>query len=87
MIVEMANKNNIGVFTGRYYTFSMIGQTVTPVLVGLIMSFNDVGLKLLYVYSLVTMIIAAAVFFFVQERATKKSEAKKGFAAFSDPDE
>ena len=33
MIVEMANKNNIGVFTGRYYTFSMIGQNVTPVLV------------------------------------------------------
>ena len=87
MIVEMANKNNIGVFTGRYYTFSMIGQTVTPVLVGLIMSFNDAGLKLLYVYSLVTMIIAAVVFFFVQERATKKSEAKKGFAAFSNPDE
>ena len=87
MIVEMANKNNIGVFTGRYYTFSMIGQTVTPVLVGLIMSFNDAGLKLLYVYSLVTMIIAAVVFFFVQERATKKREAKKGFAAFSDPDE
>ena len=87
MIVEMANKNNIGVFTGRYYTFSMIGQTVTPVLVGLIMSFNDAGLKLLYVYSLVTMIIAAAVFFFVQERATKKREEKKGFAAFSNPDE
>lgn len=87
MIVEMANKNNIGVFTGRYYTFSMIGQTVTPVLVGLIMSFNDAGLKLLYVYSLVTMIIAAVVFFFVQERATKKREEKKGFAAFSNPDE
>lgn len=87
MIVEMANKNNIGVFTGRYYTFSMIGQTVTPVLVGLIMSLNDAGLKLLYVYSLVTMIIAAAVFFFVQERATKKREEKKGFAAFSNPDE
>ena len=87
MIVEMANKNNIGVFTGRYYTFSMIGQTVTPVLVGLIMSFNDAGLKLLYVYSLVTMIIAAVIFFFVQERATKKREEKKGFAAFSNPDE
>ena len=68
MIVEMANKNNVGEFTGKYYTFSMIGQTVTPILVGLIMSFNDSGLRVLYIYSLITMIIAAIIFFFVKEK-------------------
>ena len=86
MIVEMANKNNVGEFTGKYYTFSMIGQTVTPILVGLIMSFNDSGLRVLYIYSLITMIIAAVIFFFVKEKKVAVKEAKKGFEVFSDPE-
>ena len=86
MIVEMANKNNVGEFTGKYYTFSMIGQTVTPILVGLIMSFNDSGLRVLYIYSLITMIIAAIIFFFVKEKKVAIKEAKKGFEVFSDPE-
>ena len=86
MIVEMANKNNVGEFTGKYYTFSMIGQTVTPILVGLIMSFNDSGLRVLYIYSLITMIIAAIIFFFVKEKKVAVKDAKKGFEVFSDPE-
>ena len=86
MIVEMANKNNVGEFTGKYYTFSMIGQTVTPILVGLIMSFNDSGLRVLYIYSLITMIIAAIIFFFVKEKKVAIKDAKKGFEVFSDPE-
>ena len=79
MIVEMANKKNVGKFTGYYYTASMIAQTATPILVGLIMSFNDAGLRLLYVYSLITMVIALLVFFFVVEkRDLKKKNEKKG---------
>lgn len=78
MIVEMSNKKNVGKFTGYYYTASMIAQTATPILVGLIMSFNDAGLRLLYVYSLITMLVALAVFFFVVERRdlNKKLEKK-----------
>ena len=57
----------------------MIAQTATPILVGLIMSFNDAGLRLLYVYSLITMVIALLVFFFVVEkRDLKKKNEKKG---------
>ena len=79
MIVEMANKKNVGKFTGYYYTASMIAQTATPILVGLIMSFNDAGLRLLYVYSLITMVIALLVFLFVVEkRDLKKKNEKKG---------
>ena len=81
MIVEMSNKNNIGKFTGYYYTASMIAQTATPILVGLIMSFNTAGLRLLYLYSFITMIIALIIFFFViekrdlnkQKQSTKKN--------------
>ena len=88
MIVEMANKKNVGAFTGKYYTFSMIGQTVTPVLVGLIMSFTESGIKVLYIYSLITMIIALVIFSFVKEkRDLIKKEKVKGFAALSNPDD
>jgi MFS family permease len=79
MIVEMANKSNVGKFTGYYYTASMIAQTATPILVGLIMSFNDAGLKLLYLYSLITMLLATLVFMFVVERRDlNKKKEKKG---------
>ena len=79
MIVEMANKSNVGKFTGYYYTASMIAQTATPILVGLIMSFNTAGLRLLYVYALATMILATLVFIFVVEKREfiKKQNNKK----------
>ena len=80
MIVEMSNKNNIGKFTGYYYTASMIAQTATPILVGLIMSFNTAGLRLLYLYSTITMIIALLIFFFVIEKRDlnkQKANTKK----------
>lgn len=77
MIVEMSNKNNIGKFTGYYYTASMIAQTATPILVGLIMSFNTAGLRLLYVYSFATMIIALLVFLFVIEKRDYNRQKEK----------
>lgn len=77
MIVEMANKNNIGKFTGYYYTASMIAQTATPILVGLIMSFNTAGLRLLYLYSFITMVIALLIFIFVIEKRQIKKQVKE----------
>lgn len=77
MIVEMANKNNIGKFTGYYYSASMIAQTLTPILIGIIMSLNDSGLRLLYVYSAFMMILATIVFLFVKERKSSKEIRKE----------
>lgn len=80
MIVEMSNKTNVGKFTGYYYTASMVAQTITPILIGLIMSFNTTGLKLLYVYSAALMIVAFIVFLFAKERRDlKKKDEKKNF--------
>lgn len=78
MIVEMSNKHNVGKFTGYYYTASMIAQTLTPIVVGLIMSFNSTGLKLLYVYAAIMMVIALVIFIFSKEKRdiTKKEEKK-----------
>jgi MFS family permease len=89
MIVEMANKKNVGKFTGFYYTASMIAQTATPILVGLIMSFNQAGLRLLYLYSLVTMILALFVFIFVIERRdlNKKQQKKSLLENLGDIDD
>ena len=90
MIVEMANRNNIGKFTGYYYTSSMIAQTATPIIVGLIMSFNDAGLRLLYLYSFITMTIALVVFSFVIEKRdlhkNKPSEKKNLLESLGDLD-
>ena len=89
MIVEMANKNNVGKFTGYYYTASMVAQTSTPILVGLIMSFNTNGLKLLYVYAAIMMLIALIVFFFAKERRDikRKQEKKKFLEKIGDIDD
>ena len=89
MIVEMANKKNVGKFTGYYYTASMVAQTSTPILVGLIMSFNTNGLKLLYVYAAIMMLIALIVFFFAKERRDikRKQEKKKFLEKIGDIDD
>lgn len=77
MIVEMASQKNIGKFTGFYYTSSMIAQTATPILVGLIMSFNTNGLKILYVYAAVLMAISLFIFIFSKERKNNKNDNTK----------
>ena len=87
MMVEMATGKNTGKFTGYYYTFSMLAQSITPVLVGLWMSFNKSGLKLLYVYAAITMIIALVIFSFFKENKKNVVVNKKGFEALDVDDD
>lgn len=77
MIVEMATSNNVGRYTGYYYAGSMLAQTATPILIGLIMSFNDAGLKALYIYSSICMFIALFVFYFIKENKEMKEKLKQ----------
>lgn len=80
MIVEMANKENVGRFTGLYYTFSMAAQTATPILVGIIMSLKSTGLRILYIYSFVLTVIAIIVFsLFKESHKHQPAKIKKGF--------
>ncbi len=81
MMVEMSSQKTIGKFTGYYYTTSMIAQTVTPILVGLIMYFSDASLKLLYVYSGILMLCAFVVMFFFKENKNNRKSIKKGLDA------
>ena len=72
MMVEMASGKNIGKFTGYYYGASMLAQSITPILVGLIMTNNNVGLKALYVYACVFMALALITFTFIKENRKAK---------------
>lgn len=84
MMVELASGKNIGKYTGVYYTFSMVAQTLTPIVAGLWMQlgFGVTGLKALFVYSLVMICIAGIIMIFFKEKKTNKIEkAKRGFEA------
>ena len=76
MMVEMASGKNIGKFTGYYYGASMLAQSITPILVGLIMSNSHVGLKALYVYACVFMLVALVSFMFIKENKEARLKAK-----------
>lgn len=82
MMVEMSTSKTIGKFTGYYYTISMLAQTVTPILIGLIMNQSTLSLRLLYIYSLVLMLLAFIIMIFYKENWTKQIvKSKKGFDA------
>lgn len=56
MVVAMANGNDVGKFTGTYYTFSMAAQIATPILSGYLL--EHVSYKTLFPYALVFAILA-----------------------------
>ena len=81
MMVEMSSRNNIGKYTGYYYTISMVAQTITPILVGIIMYKSESSLKLLYIYSAILMILAFLSMLFFKEKKHQKILSKKGLDA------
>ncbi|MCR5799780.1 MAG: MFS transporter [Lachnospiraceae bacterium] len=56
MVVDIGNSNDIGKFTGLYYTFSMVGQILTPILSGALLEL--VSYKTLFPYAVVFSILA-----------------------------
>jgi MFS family permease len=84
MLVEMCSSNKIGKFTGYYYTVSMLAQTVTPILVGIIMNSSEISLRLLYVYSAILMGIAfITILFFKGKAPSKVKNTKKGLESLN----
>lgn len=81
MMVEMSSRNNIGKYTGYYYTISMVAQTITPILIGIIMYTSDASLKLLYIYSAILMLLAFLSMSFFKEKRRTKILSKKGLNA------
>ncbi|CAM3651129.1 MFS transporter [Erysipelothrix urinaevulpis] len=56
MVLEMASGDDIGKYTGLYYTFSMSAQIITPILSGLL--FDMIGYQILFPYAAFFLLVA-----------------------------
>lgn len=70
MVVELADADEIGKYTGFYYTATMSAQAITPTLAGLVM--DHIGMKYLFAYSALAVIIAMVLMFFVKHGDSKQ---------------
>lgn len=78
MVVELAKGGNVGKYTGYYYAASMAAQVLTPILSGFLM--DSLGLKILFPYATVFVILAFVTMIFVRH-GDNKPEMKKGLEA------
>ncbi len=82
MVVEMSKGNNIGKYTGYYYTASMFAQIITPVLSGVIMDLAKT-MKVLFPYCVVFCVLAFTTMMFVKH-GDSKPLAKKNVEVFEE---
>lgn len=84
MVVELCSSKKIGKFTGFYYAASMSAQTVTPVLLGLILM-NASAWNVLPVYAGALTVLSFLVFTaLVKNIKASKVENAKGLEALGD---
>lgn len=69
MVVELSKANDVGKYTGFYYTATMSAQAITPMLSGLVM--DNFGMRYLFAYSAVAVAIAIVIMFFVKHGDSK----------------
>lgn len=74
MVVEMCSINEVGKFTGFYYTFSMAAQTITPVVAGFLLS--NVSYKALFPYATVFVAASFVTMCFVNHGDSKPTDKK-----------
>ena len=82
MIVEMATGNNVGKYTGIYYTASMAAQIATPVLSGFFMDMFGMRYTL-FIYSTIFSILALITMVFVKH-GDSKPIPKDALSTFED---
>ncbi len=80
MVVEMCSGGNVGKYTGYYYTASMAAQIATPVLSGMLMDLQGVGMTVLFPYAAVFAGMAFVTMLFVKH-GDIKPVSKKGLEA------
>jgi MFS family permease len=80
MVVELCASKDIGKFTGFYYAASMLAQSTTPIIIGLIFKFTQQW-WVLPIYSAGLMAAATVVFFFVKSVKGGEPANKKGLEA------
>ncbi len=84
MVVELCSSKKIGKFTGYYYTASMAAQTVTPVLLGLVLN-ATMAWRTLPVYAAVLTALSLTVFsLLVKNIKARKMENVHGLEALGE---
>jgi maltose/moltooligosaccharide transporter len=78
MVVELCSKKKVGQFTGYYYMASMAAQTVTPMLLGLLLLNDKINWSFLPIYAIIATSISLTIFLFVKNIKIKKVGVKKG---------
>ena len=87
MVVELCSSKKIGKFTGYYYAASMAAQTVTPVLLGLVLNASGAW-RALPVYASILSLLSFLVFtFLVKNIRTGKVKNSKGLEALGEADD
>ena len=74
MVVEMCSSEDVGKYTGLYYTFSMSAQIVTPILSGAFLQY--VSYRTLFPYACV-FTVAAMITMSMVHHGDNKPERKK----------
>ena len=83
MVVEMCSGADLGKFTGFYYTASMAGQVITPILAGTLM--RVISYKVLFVYATIFSFLSICTMTMVKH-GDSKAQAPKGLESFEDFD-
>lgn len=80
MVVELCSGSDIGKYTGYYYTASMSAQIITPMLSGMFMDMDGIGMTILFPYAAVFAALAFVTMIFVRH-GDAIPETKKGIEA------
>lgn len=80
MVVEMCSGGDVGKYTGFYYTASMTAQIITPMLSGMFMDMDGVGMTVLFPYAAIFAGLAFVTMAMVKH-GDARPESKKGLEA------
>ena len=86
MVVELCSKKKVGQFTGYYYMASMGAQTITPMLLGLLLRNPNIDWGFLPIYAIIATSTAFLIFFFVKNIKNTKTKNVKGLEALGADD-
>lgn len=84
MVVEISRAGDVGKYTGYYYTFSMAGQIITPILSGQLL--EHIGYHTLFPYAAVMVLIALCTMLFVRHGDSKPAKAASTLETFNSED-
>ena len=76
MVVDLASGNDIGKFTGYYYTASMAAQILTPIVSGALMDFLPFRLQILFPYAFIFTVLSFVTMLFVNHGDNPLKEIK-----------